>query len=153
MKKIVTFICLGNICRSPMAEFLFKKIIQKNANNKYEVLSAGTSGWNDGDDMHTETKKILNNLKIDVSNFYSKKLTDEIFQKSDYIFVMDNQNYKDVIKKFGESKKVKKITDYSTTKKYSEVPDPWYTKNFDETYQILNDALLNIYEKIENNEL
>ncbi|MDE6082431.1 MAG: low molecular weight phosphotyrosine protein phosphatase [Malacoplasma sp.] len=153
MKKTITFICLGNICRSPMAEYLFKKIIWNDSKNKYEVLSAGTSGWNDGDDMHSETKKILQNLKIDTSNFYSKKLTNEIFKKSDYIFVMDNQNYNDVINKFGKSEKIKKITDFSTTKKYQEVPDPWYTKNFSETYQIINDAILNIYKKLENNEL
>lgn len=153
MKKIITFVCLGNICRSPMAEFLFKKISENSSKHEYEILSAGTSGWNDGDDMHSETKKILKNLKIDVSNFYSKKLTNEIFKKSDYVFVMDNQNYIDVVKAFGENKKIKKITDFLTNKKYDEVPDPWYTKNFNETYRILNDALLTIYKEMENEKL
>ena len=85
MSRKITFICLGNICRSPMAEFIFKNIVEENnASNKYVVESAGTSGWNDGDDMHHKTKEILKDNKISCEGFASKKISNKLFNESDY---------------------------------------------------------------------
>lgn len=154
MSRKITFICLGNICRSPMAEFIFKNIVEENnASNKYVVESAGTSGWNDGDDMHHKTKEILKDNKISCEGFASKKISNKLFNESDYLFVMDNNNYKDMISFFGNNPKIRKITDYNTTLNYDEVPDPWYTGDFNEVFEIINDASKNIFELLENNKL
>lgn len=154
MAKYITFVCLGNICRSPMAEYLFKhKVNQHNLNDEFVITSAGTSGWNDGDDMHHKTKEMLISRNIDYDNFISKKLTKSLFDKSNYIFVMDNSNYNDVISSFGSNSKVRKITNYNTVKNYDEVPDPWYTGDFNETYEIISDALDNILNLLSKDEL
>lgn len=146
----ITFVCLGNICRSPMAEFICKDLVKKiNKEKMYNITSCGTSGYHDGEDMHIGTKKMLNLKSIASKGFVSKKINKSLFEQSDIVFVMDDSNYKDVITKFGHDSKIKKITDYSSFKYINHVPDPWYTDNFDETYEILNDCISNFINSIE----
>lgn len=145
----IIFVCLGNICRSPMAEFICKDLLK----NKYQQLqltvdSAGTSGWNDGKGVHKGTALKLKENNIDYSGFVSKKLTKKLFDENDIVFVMDDSNYYDVVSEFKNKNKVIKITDYLKKIKYSEVPDPWYTHNFDETFMILNEAISNFLNSL-----
>lgn len=145
----VIFVCLGNICRSPMAEFICKNLLEKKYQQiKLDVDSAGTSGWNDGKGVHTGTALKLKENKINYEGFVSKKLTKKLFDANDIVFVMDNSNYRDVIEEFKDKSKVVKITNYLTKSKYNEVPDPWYTHNFDETYNILNEAIDNFLNSL-----
>ncbi|MBZ7967081.1 low molecular weight phosphotyrosine protein phosphatase [Campylobacter sp. RM9756] len=151
MKKI-TFICLGNICRSPMAEFVMKDLIKKNKLEEFFfVTSAGTSGEHDGEGMHFGTKTKLESLNIKHQNFKSKKLTQKLCNESDFLITMDNSNFNNVLKKFNNvENKLLKMTDFAPNLGYNEVPDPWYSKNFDETYKIISLAcenLLNFLKK------
>lgn len=136
------FVCLGNICRSPMAEFICKDIIKKE-NVNIDVTSCGTGGYHDGEDMHPKTKQLLKNKDIYCEGFISKKITKRLFDENDYVIVMDNNNYNDVVLVFGNNKKIIKITDFSSNKTVNHVPDPWYTGNFVEVYEILNDCINN----------
>lgn len=146
----ITFVCLGNICRSPMGEFLMKDMVKKNNKSiAFEITSAGTSGYHDGEDMHKKTKELLLSKNIECSGFESKKISQDLFDSSDLIFVMDDMNYEDVTSRFGKHDKVVKITNYSTTKKVTHVPDPWFTNNFNETYEILFDCLSNYLKEFE----
>lgn len=145
----VIFVCLGNICRSPMAEFICKDLVNKKYKNfNLEISSAGTSGWNDGQGVHPGTASKLREHNIDYKGFVSKKLTKKMFDENDLVFVMDDSNYSNVINLFNDKNKVKKITDYLTTQKYDEVPDPWYTNNFEETYTILNESINNFLSSL-----
>ncbi|EAJ5673753.1 low molecular weight phosphotyrosine protein phosphatase [Campylobacter lari] len=141
MTKII-FVCLGNICRSPMAEFIMKDLLIKaNLNNRFIVSSAGTSGYHDGEDMHYKTKTMLNSKNINSKPFCSQKLSLKMCEENDLIIVMDNSNYNNVVKNFPNFKhKIHKITSYALELEYDEVPDPWYSGNFDETYTILSQA-------------
>ncbi len=145
MEKIL-FICLGNICRSPMAEFIMKDLVKKaNLEKEFFISSAGTSGEHDGEGMHYGTKNKLAQLNIEHKNFTSKKLTQKLCDESDFLITMDNSNFKNVLKNFTNTQnKVLKITDFSPSLNYDEVPDPWYSGNFDETYKILSLACKNL---------
>ncbi|WP_257404777.1 low molecular weight protein-tyrosine-phosphatase [Campylobacter lari] len=141
MTKII-FICLGNICRSPMAEFIMKDLLIKaNLNNRIIVSSAGTSGYHDGEDMHYKTKAMLNSKNISSKPFCSQKLSLKMCEENDLIIVMDNSNYNDVVKNFPNFKhKIHKITSYALELEYDEIPDPWYSGDFNKTYTILSQA-------------
>ncbi|EAK0823351.1 low molecular weight phosphotyrosine protein phosphatase [Campylobacter lari] len=152
MTKII-FVCLGNICRSPMAEFIMKDLLTKaNLNDRFIVSSAGTSGYHDGEDMHYKTKAILNSKNINSKPFYSQKLSLKMCEENDLIIVMDNSNYNDVIKNFPNFKhKIHKITSFALELGYDEVPDPWYSGDFDETYTILSKACSNLLNSLYKN--
>lgn len=123
LKTLLNFVCLGNICRSPMAEFICKKIVQERQLKNIIVTSSGTSGYHDGEDMHVGTKKLLTSLNIPCQGFVSKRITKDLFSQSTYVIVMDNSNYRNIINIFGTNQKIIKICDYCTIN-YSEVPDP-----------------------------
>ncbi|EAJ0326062.1 low molecular weight phosphotyrosine protein phosphatase [Campylobacter lari] len=152
MTKII-FICLGNICRSPMAEFIMKDLlIKENLSDKISVCSAGTSGYHDGEDMHIKTKNLLKAKNIPAKNFSSKKLNEDLCKENDLIIVMDNSNFKDVSINFSKyAHKIQKITDYALNLDYQEVPDPWYSGNFEETYTILSNACSNLLKSLYKN--
>lgn len=151
MKKI-TFVCLGNICRSPMAEFIMKDLVKKaNLEQDFFITSAGTSGEHNGENMHYGTKNKLNSLNIEHKNFASKKLTQTLCNESDFLITMDNSNYKNVLKSYKNvENKTLKIIDFAPNLGYNEVPDPWYSGNFDETYTILSKACENLLKQLKN---
>ena len=150
MKKIL-FICLGNICRSPMAEYLFRSMAAERG-IPVHTASAGTSGWHDGEGMHCGTADVLDGLGIASHDFVSRKLKASDVRDYDYLIVMDDSNLRDVEKLFGrQPEKIFKITDLlPANSPYDHVPDPWYTGNFNETRRILTaccDVLLTRLQK------
>ena len=145
MKKIL-FICLGNICRSPMAEYIFRNMAAQRG-IAVQTASAGTSGWHDGEGMHCGTADVLDGLGIASQDFVSRKIKKSDVNGYDYLIVMDDSNLRDVEKLFGrQPEKIFKITDLLPQGSHHDhVPDPWYTGNFNETRDILTaccDALL-----------
>lgn len=157
---VVTFVCLGNICRSPMAEFIFKDLVGRDLGpggarrdfGRSEILvqSAGISGENDGCGVHFGTAKILRAKNIAVGDFVSKKLTQKMCDESDYIVVMDDGNLRGVLRFENVAKKTLKICDFAKNLGYENVPDPWYSGDFDETYKILSVACANLLEFLKN---
>ncbi len=138
MLKIM-FVCHGNICRSPMAEFVMKDLIKKSGlSNKFIIESSATSYEEIGNPVHYGTKRILNNLGIDCSKKRAIKLMQEDYHKYDYIIGMDDYNIKNMLKLFNGDKdnKIKKLLEYSNSNR--SVADPWYTGDFETTY---NDVL------------
>lgn len=149
MKKII-FVCLGNICRSPMAEFVMKDLLEKEGRiGEFQISSAGTSGEHNGEGMHYGTKNKLSVRNIKISNFVSKKLTQEMCDESDMIIVMDNMNLQNVKRVYKNvESKLRKMTDFAKGLGYDEVPDPWYSGNFDETYTIISKACMGLIKEL-----
>ena len=149
MKKII-FVCLGNICRSPMAEFVMKDLLEREGRiGEFQISSAGTSGEHNGEGMHYGTKNKLSVKNIKISNFVSKKLTQEMCDASDMIIVMDNMNLQNVKRVYKNvESKLRKMTDFAKGLGYDEVPDPWYSGNFDETYTIISKACKGLIKEL-----
>ena len=135
MQKIL-FVCLGNICRSPMAEYVFKDIVAKNGQEKnFYISSAATSTEEIGNDMHYGTKEKLLEHNIPFQKHRAKQLKKEDYNKYDYIIGMETSNIvriKAIVGRDPENK-IYKLLDFTNEKK--DIADPWYTGNFTKTYE------------------
>lgn len=136
----ICFVCLGNICRSPMAEFIMKDLIVKNnLINSFYVTSKATSYEEIGNGIYPPAKEKLREKNIFYDN--SKKacrLEKDDLEKYDYIIGMEERNTRDIKKILNayDDTKIKKLLDYSNNPR--DISDPWYTNDFDKAY---NDIL------------
>ena len=136
MHKIL-FICHGNICRSPMAEFLLKDIVKKRGiAADFEIASAATSREEIGNPVHYGTRNKLAQLGISVAGKHAVQVTKRDYEYYDLLLVMDSNNIRNLRRVIGEDTqdKVHLLLDY-TGRKGASIADPWYTGNFDETYE------------------
>lgn len=154
-KKKILFVCLGNICRSPAAEGIFKSIIEKHGkSNDYIVDSAGTSGYHIGDLPDKRMRKHGSMRGYDF-NSLSRKFSIEDFLDFDYIITMDDSNYHNVNRlasTLDDSDKVKKMVDYLQKDwTYDHVPDPYYegADGFELILDLLEDACDGLYKTLE----
>jgi protein-tyrosine phosphatase len=146
----VLFVCLGNICRSPMAEGLFKKLVKDMGYEEcFHIESRGTSNWELGNPPHPGTIKILSRLNISTDYMSSEKIESKDFKEFDYIIGMDHDNVR-YLKNQGKNyiEKIYLLRDVSLKTKGEIVPDPYYTGKYEETYQLLMESLLLWVEKM-----
>ncbi|MET3010489.1 low molecular weight protein-tyrosine-phosphatase [Flavobacterium psychrophilum] len=149
MTTKVLMICLGNICRSPLAEGILRSKLPSN----FVVDSAGTGHWHIGNPPDTRSIKIAKEKGIDISNLKGRQFSKQDFSDFDYIYVMDNQNYKDVIalaSHENEKAKVKLILNELFPNENVDVPDPYYglQDGFNNVYNMLDEACNVIKEKL-----
>lgn len=153
-KMNILFVCLGNICRSPMAEYVMRaKVKQAHLEHMISTDSAGTSGWHDGEDMHHGTANVLQAHGIDKSGFVSRKVKLSDWESFDYMIAMDDTNLRDLEALFGKHpEKLFQITALCDDLDVDHIPDPWYTGDFNQTYKLLDKCcdmlLLKIQESL-----
>lgn len=131
----IEFVCHGNICRSPMAEFLFKDLVKKrNLENRFYIASAATSREEIGNPVHHGTRNKLRQHGISVSGKYAVQMEKQDYGKYDYILGMDKYNISNMLRILGGDPdgKVRRLMDF--TSRPRDVADPWYTGDFDATY-------------------
>lgn len=143
-------VCLGNICRSPLAEGILKSKIDP---TRFEVHSAGTGGWHVGEKPDPRSMEVAKKHGLDISDQRGKKFSEYDFELFDHIFVMDNSNYTDVIrlaKTQAEKEKVYRILDELFPGDKVDVPDPYYGGNngFEDVYQMLDQACEKIAQRL-----
>ncbi len=130
----VTFVCLGNICRSPMAEAVFLRLAEeRGVELSFNVNSRATSDCEEGNAVYPPVQKVLREKGYNFSH-RAKKLTLSDIKNADYILVMDKMNYADVIRLAGAeyAEKVFMLGSFLTEGK--EIDDPWYTREFNIAY-------------------
>lgn len=149
----VLFVCLGNICRSPMAEYVFKNMVkEKGLENEFYIRSAATSSEEQGNGMHYGTRRKLEEENIPYGNHTARKMTKSDYDEYDYIIGMEQRNVINIMRIIGEDKeeKVYKLLDL-TSNKSRDIADPWYTGNFDKTYEDVVEGCNALLECLMNN--
>jgi protein-tyrosine phosphatase len=136
----ILFVCLGNICRSPMAEAIFRDMVkQENLVGKIEVDSGGIGDWHIGEPPHKGTREILKQQNISDEGITCRQVTKNDWDNFDYIIAMDDQNIKDLLEINSQNEYVviAKLMDFVEDAMEQEVPDPYYTGDFDYTYELV----------------
>lgn len=135
----VLFVCLGNICRSPMAEFVMKDLVKKaNVSQQFEIASAATSREELGNPVYPPARQELAKHGIGCSGKTARQITKEDYEYYDYIVAMDYSNVRNLERMLGPDTehKISMLLDY--TNHPGQVADPWYTGDFGATW---NDVL------------
>ena len=134
MNKIL-FVCLGNICRSPMAEFVMKDIVEKaGLSHEFEIASAATSTYEIGNPVYPPARQKLAEYGIDCKGKTARQITKRDYDYYDYIVAMDHSNLRNLRNMLGEDRqrKISLLMDY--TSRPADVADPWYTGDFQATW-------------------
>ena len=138
MLKIL-FVCHGNICRSPMAEFVMKNMVkEKGLADRFEIASAATSTEALGESVYPPARRKLDEHGISCSGKTSRRMTKDDYSYYDFIIAMDRNNLRNMVRFVGNDplNKVSLLMDYSDTPK--DVADPWYTGDFEQTWKDIN---------------
>ena len=135
MKRIL-FVCHGNICRSPMAEFVMKDLVKKaGLDDDYDIESAATSTEEIGNEVYPPARRKLAEHGIGCKGKTARQMTRADYQRFDLIVGMDQWNMRNMLRICGSDPewKIKLLMDF--TERPGEVADPWYTGNFDATWR------------------
>ena len=137
----ILFVCHGNICRSPMAEFLLKSMVQeKGISDQFYIASAATSTEEIGNPVHYGTRKKLSEFGISCNGKYAVQMTRADYDRYDYLIGMDQWNIRNMQRIAGkdEKGKIRRLLDFTDHPR--DIADPWYTGNFDITYEDIREG-------------
>lgn len=146
----ILFVCLGNICRSPMAEFVFRDLVQKRGlGERFSVASAATSTEELGNPVHPGTRRRLEREGISTYGKTAVQLCRRDYQKYDYLIGMEQRNLRGMLRILGEDPegKVRRLLDFTDSPR--DIADPWYTGDFDRTYDDVWEGCLGLLEYLE----
>lgn len=145
----ILFVCHGNICRSPMAEFIMKDLIRKaGCEKEITVDSVAATTEEIGHDMYPPAKRILTKKSIPLTPRRARLITKEDYERADYIVCMDEENLYDLsrLSRSDPEKKVSLLLSWAGRR--GEVADPWYTGDFEKTYDDLVEGCHALLEKV-----
>ncbi len=138
----ILFICTGNICRSPMAEYIFKKMLsERNLSDRFEVSSAATSREEIGNGVYPPAKRKLNSVGISCDGHHARQVTKSDYDYYDYLIVMEQYNIRNLLRIIGSdsSHKVHKLLEFAGSN--ADIDDPWYTGDFETAYREIVEGL------------
>ena len=147
----ILFVCHGNICRSPMAEFVFKKLVaDAGMSDEFQVESRATSAEELGNPVYPPARRELLRHGISSEGKFAVQLARSDYSKYDLLIGMDSANIRNMHRLFGGDPdgKIKKLMDY--TSRGGDVDDPWYSGDFEATYRDVYDGCIELFEKLKS---
>lgn len=146
----ILMVCLGNICRSPLAEGILDQMA-KEKGLEWTIDSAGTSGYHNGEKPDSRSIEAAKKHGINISHQRSRQFKEQDFKDFDLILVMDHQNFQNVSALSSDPKdkaKVELILNYTHPNENRGVPDPYYEGGFDYVYELLDEACNKVLESL-----
>jgi protein-tyrosine phosphatase len=148
----VLFVCMGNICRSPMAEAVFRDLVKKNRlDDRFEIASAGTGDWHAGERPHRGTREVLARHGIDPNGLVAKQVTQEALDRAHYIVAMDADNLADLHSWRVDNAKLSRLLDHAEDLNVRDVPDPYYDGRFELVYELVRIGSEGLLKHIQGN--
>ena len=147
----ILFVCHGNICRSTMAEYVMKDLVRKaGLEDEFFIDSAATSTEEIGNGVHHGTKRKLAQMGVPCGDHRARQMTRADYEEFDLLIGMDNPNIRNMTRIAGGDPegKIRRMLDY--TNRPGEVRDPWYTGNFDETWDDVFEGCTNLLELLKS---
>lgn len=150
----VLFVCMGNICRSPMAEAVFRhQVAAAGLAEQFEIDSAGTGGWHVGEPPHRGTLNVLAHHGVDPGPQRARQLTPADFSRFQYIVAMDEENLSE-LRRFRRDPgvSVSLLLDHAPGLAEREVPDPYYSGGFEHVYRLVEAGCKGLLDEIREGE-
>ena len=143
----IMFVCHGNICRSPMAEFIFKKIVSERGGN-FKIVSSATSREEIGNSVYPPAARVLAEHGISCKGKRSVQFTAEDYNYYDYVICMETYNIRNLMRMIGSDTqgKVSRLLDFTDNPR--DVADPWYTRDFETAYNDIYEGCSALYEHL-----
>ena len=146
--KTICFVCHGNICRSPAAEYICKKLlIDQHKEKDFYIFSRALSNEESGHDIYPPMMEELIDNNIPISRHYARIITKEDYDKSDYIFYMDESNKRIINYRLDDTKGIIHPI-FLYTKSINNIEDPWYTDRFHLVFQQIYQCIIDILNNI-----
>lgn len=152
MSIVVLFVCLGNICRSPMAEAVFQKMVDDvGLSDKISVDSAGTGAWHLGERPHPGTCRVLKQHGISCNGRARMVSSADMADPNSYIIAMSTRNMDDLLHRFGAHPNLFRLLDFAPEAKVRDVPDPYYENNFEDVFELVSEGCRGLLATIRRN--
>ncbi len=150
----VLFVCMGNICRSPMAEAVFRSLVKDaGLSATFEIASVGTGGWHVGERPHPGTQAVLQRNGISVDDKRAQRLSRTDLDYYDYIIAMDQENIDDIAQFHSTGRgEIHRLLEFAPSGGPLDVPDPYYTGGFDRVYDLVTAGCQGLLGYIRNRE-
>lgn len=154
----VLFVCLGNICRSPTAEGVFRKMVETAAlTSQIKIDSAGTHAYHVGDPPDERAQLACQRRGIDISDLRGRRASAEDFRKFDYVLAMDHENHENLlaVSPKGLEHKLRLMMEFAPNRPEQEVPDPYFggESGFDRVLDMIEEAARGLLEDIRRQHL
>lgn len=152
----VLFVCLGNICRSPMAEGVFRQLVEEEGlADRFEIDSVGTGTWHIGEPPHTGTQRVLRDHGIDLGDKHARQVTGSDVESADYVVAMDRSNVRNLGRLISDGAlkdKTYLLMDFASATDVRDVPDPYYEGQFERVYALVTDGAQGLLDYIREQE-
>ena len=152
-KTSVLFVCLGNICRSPLAEGVFvAQLRKKNLSSHFKVDSCGTGGWHAGEPPHSGSISIAQERGLDISQQRSRKLRPSDFESYDWLIAMDASNERHLREEAPSHfnpERIVRLLEFASDTDHLDVPDPYYVGGFDIVFDLIDNGCQGLLDHLQ----